>query len=67
MFTEVQGYDKTFIWIQSNLRHVHCGSVKEIEHLEAQVAGAKDHAHEQYTELARLRDISYGMDKDLDA
>lgn len=40
---------------------------KELEMMEAQVAGGKDACHEQYTELARLRDISYGIDKDLDA
>lgn len=40
---------------------------KEIEHLEAQLAGAKECQHEQYCELARLRDIAYACDKDIDA
>jgi hypothetical protein len=40
---------------------------KEIEHQEALVAEQKDVQHCQYNELCRLRDISFNLDKDLEA
>ena len=40
---------------------------KEIEHQEALVAEQKDVQHCQYNELCRLRDITFNLDKDLEA
>jgi hypothetical protein len=40
---------------------------KEIEYQEKLVCEQKDICHHQYTELARLRDISFNLDKDLEA
>ena len=40
---------------------------KEIEYQEKLVCEQKDICHNQYGELARLRDISFNLDKDIDA
>ena len=40
---------------------------KDIEHQERLVAEQKDIQATNYTELTRLRDISFNLDKDLDA
>lgn len=40
---------------------------KDIEHQESMVNHEKEVSHNYYTELTRLRDISFNLDKDIDA
>ena len=40
---------------------------KDIEHQESMVNHEKEVSHSYYTELTRLRDISFNLDKDIDA
>lgn len=40
---------------------------KEIEHQEGMLNHEKEVSHNYYNELTRLRDISFNLDKDIDA
>lgn len=40
---------------------------KDVDHNENMMAEAKEVSHREYTELTRLKEISFNLDKDLDA